>query len=217
MKVLLDGQAIGGSFRGEDPIETTLRQLQNHHCPPSRMVVGIRCDDRDIPGEEMAEQLRKPTASVEKLEVFTSTRHELVISAMGQAATALEETEDVCRQVGELLNEGKTTEGIQTLGTCLGVWQQIHEAVTKSVAMLELDIEAMTVRDESLLSILSRPREVLLQIKDALTAQDYVLLADILQYEFSDVTDQWHAAIAAIRQTAEDRREMSDDSDRSTA
>jgi hypothetical protein len=44
------------------------------------------------------------------------------------------------------------------------------------------------------------------QIKGALQAQDHVLLADILQYEFADVTEMWHTMIARIQQEADDLR-----------
>lgn len=205
MEVLLDGQSIDAEFSGTTTIESTVRQVQTDHCEPDRMVVGIRCDDNDVPGDAMVKTLGQPVASVRKLEVITSTRCDLVIAAMAQAAAALRETDAACKQVGTLLSEGKTTEGIRSLGECLAVWQQIHEAVTKSVAMLELDLESMSIREEPFLAVLGRPRDVLVQIKEALTAQDYVLLSDLLQYEFEELTDQWYAVIAAIRQEAEDR------------
>lgn len=58
---------------------------------------------------------------------------------------------------------------------------------------------------ETLNATLSRPKDVLLQIKNALLAQDHVLLADILQYEFTDVTEMWHSLIARLNQEAADR------------
>lgn len=207
MKILLDGRTIDESVTDDATLETTLRRVQDVHCPPSRLVVGIRCDDREVSGNDMNAKLGEPSATVEKLEVFTSTRQELVISALGQASSTLGETEAVCRRAGELLNEGKAAEGIKTLGTCLTVWQQVHEAITNSLSMLEIDVESMTIRDEPLLDVLARPRDVLVQLKEALTAQDHVLLADVLQYEFGNATDQWYAVIAAIRQVAEDQRE----------
>lgn len=207
MKVLIDGKSIDDTFPGDESLEATLRRVQEDHCQPERLVVGIRCDDRDVTGQDIQNRLVAPVSSVGKLEVFTSTRFELVGTAMEQASAALQDTEHACKRIGELLNEGKTTEGVESLGECLAVWQQIHDAVTKSVSMLQLDLESMTVRDEPLLTVLEKPRDVLVQIKQALTAQDYVLLADVLQYEFTDVTEQWYSVIAAIRQVAEDAKE----------
>jgi hypothetical protein len=157
----------------------------------------------------MASTLSRPAGSFELLEVFTSTREDLVAEAMNQASASLEETESVTQNVAELLMEGKAGEGIERLGECLRIWQQIHDAVVKSLELLRLNPEQLTVRDEPLLTALERPKDVLLQIKAALQAQDHVLLADILQFEFAEVTDMWHTMIARIRQEADDLRAVS--------
>ena len=154
----------------------------------------------------MAATLSRPAGSFELLEVFTSTREDLVADAMNQASASLEETEGITQCVSELLMEGKSSEGIARLGECLRNWQQIHDLLVKSLGLMRLDPEQVTVRDESVLSALERPKDVLLQIKGALKAQDHVLLADILQFEFADVTDLWHTMIARVRQEAEDLR-----------
>ena len=207
MQVLIDGKTIEDTFPGDATIESTLRRVQQHHCPSSRLVVGIRCDDVEVDGEEIAGKLSERTGTIEKLEVLTSTKHDLVIGAMLQASQALQESESACQRIGEQMNEGQATEGVKALGECLSVWQQIHEAVTKSLTMLQLDPESMFVRDEPLIDLITRPRDVLVQVKQALMAQDYVLLADVLQYEFSDVTETWYAVLNAIRQAAEDQRD----------
>jgi hypothetical protein len=190
-------------------LEQTLRDVQTHFCPPRRILVGFRCDGQSIAAAAMASALSRPAGSFERLEVFTSTREDLVADAMAQASASLEETESAAQGVAELLMEGKAVEGIGRLGECLRVWQQIHDAVAKSLELLRLKPEQVTVRDEPLLTVLERPKDVLLQIKAAFQAQDYVLLADILQFEFADVTDMWHTMIARIRQEADDLRAAS--------
>ena len=70
--------------------------------------------------------------------------------------------------------------------------------------MLGIDPENIMIQNESFETVISKPKEILLQIKKALQSQDHVLLADILQYEFKEVTDQWHLIIARIRQEAEE-------------
>lgn len=99
--------------------------------------------------------------------------------------------------------EGKTVEAAETLGECLRVWQQIHEAVGKSIEMLQLDPEQATVNEQPLFELISKPKEILLQVKEALQDRDHVLLADLLQYEFPEVTSRWHAVVAKLQQEAE--------------
>jgi hypothetical protein len=199
-KKVEDNGVVGGT------LEQTLREVQINLCPPRRILVGFRCDGEEIVSAAIAAAMQRPVASFEKLEVFTSTREDLVAETMGQASSSLEETESTTQRVAELLMEGKTVEGIERLGECLHVWQQVHDAVAKSLELLRLDPQKTKVRDQPLLAALEKPKDVLLQIKGALQAQDHVLLADILQYEFAEVTDMWHTMIGRIRQEADDRR-----------
>ncbi len=198
-----DDRMVGGT------LAETLRDVQAHCCGPPRILVGFRCDGNEVAGAAMASTLSRPAGSFELLEVFTSTREDFVADAMNQASASLEENEGVTQNVAELLMEGKTVEGTARLGECLRIWQQIHDAVVKSLELLCLNPEHVTVRDESLLSALERPKGVLLQIRGALQSQDYVLLADILHYEFADVTNMWHMMIARIQQEADDLRAVS--------
>lgn len=202
-KKIDDDRVFGGT------LAEALRDVQAHCCGPPRIVVGFRCDGSEVTAAAMAATLSRPAGSFELLEVFTSTRENLVADAMNQASASLEEAEGITQNVAELLMEGKASEGLAPLGECMRMWQQIHDAVVKSLELLRLNSEQLTVRDGPLLTALERPKEVLLQIKGALQTQDHVLLADILQYEFADVTDLWHTMIARIRQEADDLRAVS--------
>jgi hypothetical protein len=192
------------AFARGGTVEDAVRHIQTDLCAPGRMVIRLRCDGVDVNGDTMVATLGQPATAVDRLEVFTDTKGALVADAMVQAAHSLGQTEEECGRVAELLTEGKTTEGIEALSQCVSAWQQIHDAVAKSIQMLEMDLAETTVNDQKLIDVLSRPKDVLLQIRDALQAQDHVLLADILQYELSDVTEQWHMIIAKLREDAGD-------------
>ncbi len=203
MQIILDGQSLTDADAAAGTVESAIRKVQTERCSPSQVVVSIRCDDRDIVGEQIAPFLRKPISAVTKLEVFTNTRKQLVAGAMAHASASLQETETACTRVAELLNTGESKEAIATLGECLRIWQQIHEAVAKSIEMLEMNPDAITLQDATMSDVIGKPKEVLLQIRNALLAEDHVLLADVLRYEFDDVTNSWYALIARIRQEAE--------------
>lgn len=207
MQLYIDDQKVDDEAAVAGTVEETLRHVQDQLCPPGRMVIGVRVDGEDVSGEAMPATLKKQVPAVERLDVVTSTKERLVTDVMTQASTALTETEASAQHVADMLVEGKSTEATEELGQCLRIWQQVHEAVGKSIVMLELDIEQTAINDEPLSTVIGKPRDVLLQIRDALQARDLVLLADILKYEFADVTDSWHAIIARVRQAAEDQND----------
>ena len=202
MEILVDDALIDSRTIEGGTLEQVLQHIQSDVCPPGRLVVGLRCDGKDVPSGAMSATLEEPVAKFERLEVITSTRCLLVSEAMTQAEECLEQTAATCERVAELLNEGNSDEAVSALGECLGVWQQLHEAVGKSITMLDLDADTVTIDGVALAEVIDKPKDVLGQIKQALVARDYVLLADILQYEFGEVIDRWRALAAKLREEA---------------
>lgn len=206
MEITVDGVVIDDVFvEDETTIELALKHVQDHLCADDQLVVGVHCNGQDVPAQEMAATLKKPANSFSSLTILTGTRGSLVSSAMNEAATCLTSTEDACRQTATLLTEGKTAEAAQTLGECLRIWQQVHEAIGKSIEMLQLDPVQVHVDDSPLSELIGKPKGVLLQMKTALQSQDFVLLADILEYEITEVTQNWSSIVKALRERAQER------------
>jgi|CXWL01.1.fsa_nt_gi hypothetical protein len=199
---LIDEEGIEGNTLGD-----ALRHVQSSLPTSHKIVAGVLCDGETIASDDMIASLAKPLTEFERVDVITSTKEDLVIDVMAHASTSLEESETASQRVAKLLTEGKSTDAREDLAECLRTWQQIHDAVAKSLSILQLDPESIMIRDEPLIDAIGKPRAVLLQIKDALVAGDEVLLADILQYEFADVVQTWHAIIARLRRQAEDLRD----------
>ncbi|MCH8252112.1 MAG: hypothetical protein IID36_06645 [Planctomycetes bacterium] len=195
----------------EDPqveaatLEETVRSLQTQRCSPGRLIVGMRCDGIDLTGEEMAAALAKPADSCDRLEVFTGTHCELVGDATTQAIAALDRTNEARTQIADQFSAGQQVEAIERLAECIRTWQQIHAAIINSVRILNLDSGGpIEIGGRPLEAALVQPRDMLLQIKQALQASDHVLLADILQYECDGAIDQWRTVLAEIQRIARD-------------
>ena len=199
MEIYIDETKVDIDLPTSEPLENVLRRSQTKLYESGRLVVGIRCDGNEVPADEMADTLKRQASSFERLDVVTSTKYDLVAEAMDQAAVSLTQTEEACQRIADGLSEGKTAESMRALGDCLSVWQQIHEAIGKSIAMLEMDAQTTLVGGERLVDVVNKPMVVLLRVKEALQSQDHVLLADTLKYEFSEVAQQWQDVIANVQ------------------
>ncbi len=210
MSVFIDDKPVEVGSIAEGTIEEVVRHVQSDVCPRGRLIVALRCNGEEVTGDTMSAKLGEPFGTIDRLDIVTGTREALVQDTMDHASSSLDETAASCQRIAGLISEGKATEGMESLGHCLRTWQQIYDALNKSIEMLGVDPEVVTVQDMPLIDAVGKPKEILLQIKQALQAQDYVMLADILQYEFIDTTELWHTIIARIRQLAEDLTNESD-------
>ncbi len=202
MELFIDDAQVQHELSTTGTLEETVRLVQNDVCPSGRLIIGLRYNGGAIEENQMASVLNSPAKSCQKLEVFTGTPGKLVAEAMEQASAALSNSEEASRDAAGLLTEGDSQGGIQALGQCIGIWQQIHEAVVKSIQMLELDPDSTYVNKQSLAEAIGKPGEVLLQIKAALQTQDHVQLADVLNYELHEATELWKAILAELHTQA---------------
>ncbi|MBI3834367.1 MAG: hypothetical protein HY287_08575 [Planctomycetes bacterium] len=205
MSLYIDDVELNDDDLAAGSLEEALRVVQARICAPGHVVVAVHCDGATVPPNAMTDTLKRPVFSFERLDVYTGTKESLVIDAMSQAAASLEATESKAQDIAHRLTAGSSAEAIAVLADSLRVWQQIHQAIGQSIVMLGLNPETIQIRDVPLADALDRPRSVLVQIKQALQSQDYVLLADLLQYEFSDVTDLWHQIVTRLEHEARSR------------
>lgn len=205
MDLYIDNEHIEEEVYQIGTLEDVLRTVQERLCAPGHVVISIQCDGEVVPSNTMTQTLKRDMQSFDRLDVFTGTKESLVLDAMVEAEGCLDATQAQAAEVSNLLTAGKSAEAVKMLGDCLRTWQQIHGSIAQSLQIMELSADSMSIRNQPLATVLNRPREVLTQIKEALMAQDYVLLADILQYEFTEVTALWHDIVAKTEQEARDR------------
>lgn len=206
MDILLNGTPINLTDLSPDTtLEKALQALQSEYCDDDTVIVSFSCDGAEVAADAMTATLNKTVDSFGRLDVVTGTKVSLVADAMEQSAQCIDESDVARERIAELLTAGNTTDAAQSLGECFAVWQQIHQAVAKSVQMLDIDVDRVEVDGEPLTALISRPKETLLQIKGALESHDYVLLADILQYEFGEVIESWHRLVGWLKEEAASR------------
>lgn len=208
MDIFIDDDPLQDVAVENRELKEVVRDVQENRCEPGRIIVGVRCDGLDMASTELEDALTKPVAGFNRIDLVTGTQGQLVREAMHQAGTALDDAEKQREHIANLLTGGKTMEGIEALARSLDLWKQVHDAVDKSIQMLGMQAEDLMVDGRSVVDLLVQPKDVLVQVKEALEAQDYVMLSDLLQYEFGRVIEEWKkitielARLAEIHETA---------------
>ena len=200
--VYIDDHLIDGRELANGTIEDAVRHAQANHCSADRLVVSLKCDGQDVSPAQMDLTLRRRAGEVQRLEILTGSRRDLVTEALALASASLEQTVAACQKAGELVVQGNMAEGIEELGQCTSAWQQIHQAIFQSINLLGPAARNLTIGDRTLDDLLEDPRDALLQVKKALVAQDHVLLADVLQYEFTDALEIWRTLLHKLNEMA---------------
>jgi hypothetical protein len=121
------------------------------------------------------------------------------MDVLSEVEDQLGETDRLRLGAVELLQCGHASRALEKLSGCFGTWQIAQDSVLKVAQLLRIDLETMKVFGRPLTVMLQEFTVQLRQIKTALEHRDFVTLTDILTYEATETSNQWRAALAAIR------------------
>ena len=154
MDIFINDEKMDAASSGAQTVQDVVVHIQEHDCPAGHIVMGIMCDGTPVEAGAMTQAMARSITELTRLDVITNTKEALVTDAMVQASVTLENTENGCQRVAELINEGNSQEAIRLLGQCLSVWQQIHEAVAKALVMPNRAMDKGTNREDWLTELI---------------------------------------------------------------
>lgn len=164
--------------------------------PQGRVVVEVKIDGQSVTGDAL--DSTKPTEPTSDIRVTTAKPGDLVVGILEDVRTQLNQSQQMQQQAAELLQQDEPAKALELVRSSIDGWLQAQQAVSQSAQLLTLDLSAIVVDEQPVLERMQELVESLNELKDALVANDYVALADMLQYEWPDITERWDAALDAI-------------------
>ena len=164
--------------------------------PSGRVVVEVRVDGEPITGPALDDD--QPTTAGSDIRVYSARPSDLVVGILEEVRAQLSASQQMQQQAAEFLQQDEPAKAMDLVKESINGWLQAQQAVGQSAQLLQLDLQAIVV-DE--LPVIERMNELiasLTELKDIVVANDFVALADALQYEWPDITQRWDAALGAI-------------------
>ena len=198
MKLYIDGYDCACETGPTDTLDDILADVRRNSLRSRRAILGLTCDGIDVLGDALTDYLTTPVNEFERIDIQTGVPDALIAHAMREARDTLASAERDRSDVVELLGRGRTGDAIILLGKCLNQWFHINEAISKSLGLIGIVPDAFEIDLAELASALDPIAGKLADVKSAVKSQDYVTLADILEYEFNEVIACWQAAIERL-------------------
>lgn len=173
-----------------------LAAARDQLAPAGRVVVEVRVDGESITGPALDDD--QPTNTTSDIRVYSAKPSELVVGVLEDVRTGLADSQKLQQQAAELLQQDEPARAMDLVKQSIDAWLQAQQAVGQSAQLLQLDLDAIRVDDQSVLERMNELIENLTELKDTVVAGDFVSLADALQYEWPEITERWDTAIGAI-------------------
>ena len=179
-----------------------LAAVSNELALSGRVVVEVRVDGNSVTGAELDND--QPTADTSDIRVYSAKPSDLVIGILEDVRNQLDASQTMQQQAAELLQQDQPAKAMDLVKESINGWLQAQQAVGQSAQLLQLDLEAIRIEDHSVMERMNELITSLVELKDIVVANDFVTLADALQYEWPEITERWDAAIGAIVKHVED-------------
>ncbi|MEM6505357.1 MAG: hypothetical protein AAF711_07805 [Planctomycetota bacterium] len=169
--------------------------------PTGRVVVEVKVDGESVTGPALDDD--QPTAEGSDIRVYSAKPSELVVGILEDVRSQLAASQQQQQQAAELLQQDDPAKAMDLVKQSIDGWLQAQQAVGQSAQLLQLDLQAIRVEDQPVIERMNELITALTELKDIVVANDFVALADALQYEWPDITDRWDTALGAIIQYVE--------------
>jgi hypothetical protein len=197
MPVLLDRkvQAFPRDLTAKDTVGDLLKWA-GERVPKGRVLVKVQLGDDLLEGDTLTKVRQVPLGDA-TLALTTADQKELSLTMLGKLAALIEWLAPQHKEVAGELERGQTQHALDRLNGIVSAWLQIQAAYGNLAKMLNLSLKDLPVREMNGEAVLEEFCRQLGEMQAALQNKDFVLLADILQYEMDGAQSNWMGLLEA--------------------
>ena len=177
----------------------TIGQVLSHLQRDNRLVVNLLIDGHE-PDFDRLPQVRQSPVDAHTLFIETAEPCAMALEVLAEVEAQLGEADRLKGEAIDLLQRGVAVKAMERLSGCFTTWHNAQESVEKVARLLRIDLDDVRVADGSLADLIAEFSGHLRQVKLALEGRDFVTLGDVLQYEMTETSTLWRAALGAVRE-----------------
>lgn len=198
MRVLLDGVEIAAQVPSlEEGLSNGVAAAEQ----AGRIIIQVAADGKPLPDEPQ-------TSSVQVLELTTADPKELVGGTLKSAAEALETVRAQQHTAADLIQSGRTAEGLDHLQAALATWQVVRDVLSQASQLMGCDLSQvpLPVEGAGLAASVSDLAGCLRELKQASEREDWSALADIIAYDLDAAAGRWGVLLSGLSENLPARR-----------
>jgi len=200
MVITLDGKRIQADVRPGTTLRALVEQARRI-CETDRIVVEVRYDGEVLAGDTLDERLAQTLGDIGQVDFASARPAELACDALREIVRQLDEAHELHRSIAVDLQSGRVQDAVTGLSELLATWQTCCQAYRHCTDLIGGAVnragEDARPGAEQVAALVSRLREV----RDAFESRDFVLLADLLEFELAPLCHSWRDLLSDLADT----------------
>jgi hypothetical protein len=191
--IVIDGQRSAMDMRSFSNLEEILVKVMDEDCLKNRVVTDVLVNDQSFTEiyPHQAEDLS--TSEFDRVEVVSMPVVEMAMNITTELDKVIGLMSSGGRQVAELFRRAEDSEALE-------VYQDLLEVTRDFLGMVGLLRSEFSLgRDKELEHAVEELSSLFSEVLEVQENEDWVLLADLMEYEFVPMVERWTAVLGRIR------------------
>lgn len=202
MKVLLNGLEIQSDGNGATTVGEVLDQLRTEIAEKGKVVTAIAVDGELLQDEAQRERVQARLQSeVENIELTVEEPKALLTKGLSDTRDFLQSLRRDFARTATAFRLGDEFKANNNLASCLDDLKLVLTGMNAASRLPGVETETESLR-ETLITSNTRLTPVLDSMYKAQAAGDYVTLADGLEYDLTEIADEWIGVLNHVLQNA---------------
>jgi hypothetical protein len=195
--IVIDGRESSISLSNFTNLEEVLIKIIEEEGLEERIVTDVLLDDEAFSElyPRQAEDIEAESFS--RLELRTVSIDQMADDVIEELPKVIDIMARGSRQAAALLRQAELAEGLEVLQDIVGVSRELLNTVDV------LRAQYSTGSSKEIIELGDTLSELLSEICDVMTNEDWVLVADLMEYEYLPACEAWRPVIDAIRNDRE--------------
>jgi hypothetical protein len=186
-------------------LDQILKHVEGFHLPPNSAIRQIQVDGQPLISETYPDsgEILQQIENREKVEIFTGTVSEIAHDSIIEAIAYLNRIEAVTPSLSECFQNSPGPEAFGNLRQLLEGFYWINLLLDKLAASFHIEMDKGLVQGISIREHLEKFIAILKQLIDAQERGDFILIADLLEYEVIPIMPVWKDIFGLILGTVD--------------
>ena len=184
---------------GFSSLDQILKYVEDRHLEPAAIIREVHVDGRPLAPETFhGDESFDVSGELEKIEIFTGTLAEIAVESIAGAQDYLIKIESAAPALAVKFQDFPESEDFGNLGSLCEGFYFLSILLDKLAIGYQLKLSEITVRGISVSEHLQKFAEVVKQLNEAQEKQEYLLIADTIEYEILPVVPVWKEIFEAV-------------------
>ena len=201
MEIIIDGNKIDFIPDTSETIYDFLISKIRNFIPKNMVIKEIFLDDKkydDLMIDDEKAKAFKLTSNG-TLKINTMTSHELVMQSLGSIESYFSDLLKNLGKVADLLREGNDKEGFTDFAADLKGIGAFVQVMDKIALFLNIDYSTYKYKERNIKDYFDDTEKLLSNILETQKTLDYVMLADLIDFEMEPLIKTWKEVILTLK------------------